>query len=70
MDLTDILNSNRRMSFGEIAQKAKISRTTLFKIRQSPGKTQVDTLRAVCKAMGYKLTLSLEKINNEGPTNE
>lgn len=61
MDLTDILTSNRRMSYEEIARKANISRTTLFKIRQAPGKTQIDTMRAVCKAMGYNLVLSLEK---------
>ncbi len=66
MDLTDILSSNRRMSFEEIARRAKISRTTLFKIRQSPGKTQIDTMRAVCNAMGYNLVLSVEK----RPTND
>lgn len=65
MNLDEImneLNTPKPPNFSEIARKANVSRTTIYNIQRAPEKTTLKVLQRVFKAMGYKLVLSLEKI--------
>lgn len=67
MEVEEILNS-KRMTFSEIAERAGISRVTLYNIRQAPENVKLSTLKAICSAMGYSLIISVER-NNGGKKN-
>lgn len=70
-DLEDLFQKlNRRTTYGEIADRVGISRTTLLKFRNEPDKSSIRVLRRIAQVLGYEIVLTFQKIVENGQGNE
>ncbi len=59
-------NERRRITLNEVAEKTKISRTTLNRIANIPGyNTNTDTIDALCNYFGCEIKDLLERVELE-----
>ena len=62
-DVLEILE--RKQTYTEISRVSGISRTTIFNVRKHPENSSLKVLRQIFGAMGYRLVLSLEKVDKQ-----
>lgn len=62
--IVDLLQKNRK-SLGDIAKDAGICRNTLGNVLASPTRAKIVTLRAIAKAIGYKMIIDF--VEDEKP---
>jgi DNA-binding phage protein len=55
----------KNQTYAGIARQAGISINTLTSIRRDPGRSSFNTIREVAKAAGYRIKVSLEKIEDQ-----
>lgn len=64
MEINDLFD-DRTCNFRKVAKRSGLHYNTITNVRKDPEKSKVSTLRALAEAMGYKLILSLEKIEDK-----
>jgi DNA-binding phage protein len=66
MEIETVMNNlNKRMTYTEIAEKAGVSRNTVYNARKTPKKATLKTLEKIFSAMGYKIVFSLVEVTDE-----
>ncbi len=64
--MNEILEAFEKMTktqtYTQIAAESGISRNTIYNVRQNPERATLRVLRKIVGAMGYRLTIKLEKV--------
>jgi DNA-binding phage protein len=55
---------SRSINISQVARRAGISRATYYKVRQNPNNTTVHRLKSIAKALGYRMIITFEKIDD------
>ncbi|MDZ4661264.1 MAG: putative addiction module antidote protein [Pseudomonadota bacterium] len=64
--LVALRNVAKAYGFSEVAKSAKLGRESLYKALSSGGNPKIETLRALLKAMGLKLSVEVDDTKRTG----
>ncbi len=60
------LSQKRGQTIADIASKAGVARGTIYNAARKPQNSTLGTLQRIFGAMGYRMVVSLEKIDTDG----